>query len=40
MATLAKADFLPAADLRGWQERHWAQQGAWVAASPLYRRLW
>ncbi len=40
MATLAKADFLPAADLRGWQDRRWAQQGAWVASSPLYRGLW
>ena len=40
MATLAKTDFLPVADLRGWQDRLWARQGPWVAASPLYRRLW
>ena len=40
MATLAKADFMPAADLKGWQDRLWAQQGLWVAASSLYRRLW
>ena len=40
MATLAKADFMPAADLKGWQDRLWAQQSLWVAASSLYRRLW
>lgn len=31
---------MPAADLKGWQDRLWAQQGLWVAASSLYRRLW
>ncbi|MBM3545557.1 MAG: phenylacetate--CoA ligase [Alphaproteobacteria bacterium] len=40
MATLAKADFLPAAELLGWQQERWAQQRAWVAGSPLYRGLW
>ncbi|MBL8691816.1 MAG: hypothetical protein JNL04_22090 [Rhodospirillaceae bacterium] len=40
MATLAKADFLTAAELRGWQEKSWARQGSWVAGAPLYRRLW
>lgn len=40
MATLSKADFLPAADLKAWQDQRWTQQGGWVAASPLYRRLW
>ncbi len=40
MATLEKADFIPAADLRGWQDGLWKRQGPWIADSPLYRRLW
>ncbi len=40
MATLDKADFLPAADLRGWQDQRWAHQRDWIAGSALYRRLW
>jgi phenylacetate-CoA ligase len=40
MATLADADFLDAAGLRGWQAERWARQREWVAGSPLYRRLW
>lgn len=40
MATLARADFIPAADLAAWQTDRWQRQRAWVAESALYRRLW
>ena len=40
MTTLAKADFLAAADLAAWQGERWAYQCDRVGASPLYRRLW
>lgn len=40
MTTLAKADFLAAADLAAWQGERWADQRERVGASPLYRRLW
>ena len=40
MATLAEADFLDAAALRGWQAHRWTRQREWVAGSALHRRLW